>query len=93
MPLQLPLGHSQWIEICARYNGVMYHGGSTASAESNQQCSEKFVVNRRDGNAGNYEAHHVKPLQWGGMNLGSNGMFLPPQDHLRFSKWWNRFDL
>ncbi len=46
IPLHLPLGHSQWIEICASYNGVMYHGGASAYAQSNQRCSDKFVVNR-----------------------------------------------
>jgi hypothetical protein len=45
IPLHLPLGHSQWIEICASYSGIMYHGGAAAFAQSNQQCSDKFVVN------------------------------------------------
>ncbi len=159
IPLHLPLGHSQWIEICASYNGVMYHGGASAYAQSNQRCSDKFVVNRlvvrypriappagvplpevpfpdapfqdctgkqgtlgcdgrvttqtfrgrilvayqqegwspppgvsRSESAG-YEAHHVKPLQWGGTNLGSNGIFMVRRDHMRLSEWWRRFDL
>lgn len=159
IPLHLPLGHSQWIEICARYNGIMYHGGASAYAQSNQRCSDKFVVNRlavrypriappagvplpevpfpdapfqdctgkkgtfgcddrmetktfrgqvlvayqeegwlpppgvsRDLGSG-YDAHHVKPLNWGGRNLGSNGIFLLRRDHERFSAWWRRFDL
>ncbi len=32
--------------MCASYNGVMYHGGAAAYAQSNQECSDKFVVNR-----------------------------------------------
>ncbi len=159
IPLHLPLGHSQWIEICARYNGVMYHGGASAYAQSNQRCSDEFVVNRLvvrypriappagvplpevpfpdapfqdctgkqgafgcDGRmdtktfrgrvldayqkeswlpptgvsrdfGGGYDTHHVKPLGWGGTNVGSNGMFLPQRDHKRFTDWWTRFDL
>ncbi len=36
----------RWIEICASYNGVMYHGDASAYAQSNQRCSDEFVVNR-----------------------------------------------
>jgi hypothetical protein len=157
--LHLPLGHSQWIEMCASYNGLIYHGGAAAYAQSNQRCSEKFVVNlaivrypriappagvplpeipfpdapfydctaakgtpncdgrmnsatfrgltlaayklqgwfpppgvSRPAGAG-YETHHIKPLQWGGRNVGANGIFIPVPDHERFTTWWRKFDV
>lgn len=159
IPLHLPLGHSQWVRICASYNGVMYHGGAAAYAQSNQECSDKFVMNRlavrypriappvgvpllevpfpdapfRDctGQKGaggcaeritssafralildaypkqgwsappnvtrtfgaGYEAHHIKPLQWGGQNVGSNGILVLRADHLKLNTWWRNFDV
>lgn len=41
IPLNLPLRHSQWIQICVSCNGLMYHGGASAYAQSNQRCSDK----------------------------------------------------
>ena len=37
---------------------------------------------------GSIEAHHVKPLSFGGDNEMSNGVLLPNQLHQRFTAWW-----
>lgn len=38
------------------------------------------------------QAHHIKPLAWGGGNDPStNGVFLGPATHLLFTTWWASF--
>lgn len=45
-------------------------------------------------NGVNPQAHHIKPLAWGGGNNVSNGVLLCPDDHLLYTGWWarGRFD-
>lgn len=40
-----------------------------------------------------YQAHHIKPSQFGGGNSLSNLVFLnQPQEHIKFSRWWRSFN-
>jgi hypothetical protein len=38
------------------------------------------------------QAHHIKPLSWGGTHDVSNGVFLDSPDHNQFTKWWLKFN-
>jgi hypothetical protein len=38
-----------------------------------------------------YEAHHIKPIAWGGNNNTSNGVLLGSTTHGLFTRWWTAF--
>lgn len=38
-----------------------------------------------------FQAHHIKPLEWGGdWNAQINGVLLPDPNHRLFTNWWGR---
>ena len=38
-----------------------------------------------------YQAHHIKPLAWGGNNDTSNGVLLGETTHGLYTRWWTAF--
>jgi hypothetical protein len=54
----------------------------------NRLCREEYDHHGWDWMTFSAENHHVKPVRWGGDNVGYNCFRLRTWDHSKFTSWW-----